>query len=395
MGHCFLYKRGGGGGGGNIVEIIKTAIGKVITLMGCASKPLQGLIIYGHTTQNGTPTPDAPVPLESVGDGGSVGVTVCGKNLLKNNFPTNGTTVWGVNFNQNADGSMTANGTAEADIYSNFGVFYANEGTKYVLTGSPTADGNTGIYINSNDTVGGNWNMSAPAVFHLTKSGVTNVALHIKKGVTLNNITFYPMIRLETVTDATYEPYKDGGSVAFSTPNGLPGIPVSSGGNYTDENGQQWICDEEDCARGKYVQRVGYQKITNATYSATFATHTRFDATFSGTMKPNNKYVAFAMCSHFPYVDAQYSGDYVHFYHWNDAFYFFIPNSIAINQSEVDAWLSNNDLCVAYVLETPIETDLTPEELAQYSALHTNYPNTTIYNDAGADMEVKYISIEG
>ncbi|MFQ8777220.1 MAG: hypothetical protein ACLR78_07145 [Roseburia sp.] len=28
------------------------------------------------------------------------------------------------------------------------------------------------------------------------------------------------------------------------TPNGLPGIPVSSGGNYTDERGQQWVADE-------------------------------------------------------------------------------------------------------------------------------------------------------
>lgn len=45
-------------------------------------------------------------------------------------------------------------------------------------------------------------------------------------------------------------------SVSFSTPNGLPGIPVTSGGNYTDENGQQWICDEVDLGRGVYVQRV-------------------------------------------------------------------------------------------------------------------------------------------
>ena len=45
-------------------------------------------------------------------------------------------------------------------------------------------------------------------------------------------------------------------SVSFSTPNGLPGIPVTSGGNYTDENGKQWICDEVDLGRGVYVQRV-------------------------------------------------------------------------------------------------------------------------------------------
>ena len=40
-------------------------------------------------------------------------------------------------------------------------------------------------------------------------------------------------------------------------PYTLHGIPVTSDGNYTDENGQQWICDEIDLARGVYVQRVG------------------------------------------------------------------------------------------------------------------------------------------
>lgn len=62
----------------------------------------------------------------------------------------------------------------------------------------------------------------------------------------------------------------DGGSVAVTlsdgngktqtltlpTPNGLPGIPVTSGGNYTDPGGQQWVCDEVDLERGVRVQRV-------------------------------------------------------------------------------------------------------------------------------------------
>ena len=36
----------------------------------------------------------------------------------------------------------------------------------------------------------------------------------------------------------------------------LRGIPVDSRGNHTDANGQQWICDEIDIAKGLYVQRV-------------------------------------------------------------------------------------------------------------------------------------------
>lgn len=45
-------------------------------------------------------------------------------------------------------------------------------------------------------------------------------------------------------------------TITLQTPNGLPGIPVTSGGNYTDENGQQWVCDEVDLERGVRVQRI-------------------------------------------------------------------------------------------------------------------------------------------
>ena len=45
-------------------------------------------------------------------------------------------------------------------------------------------------------------------------------------------------------------------TISIATPNGLPGIPVSSGGNYTDAKGQQWICDEVDFEKGVYVHRL-------------------------------------------------------------------------------------------------------------------------------------------
>lgn len=50
----------------------------------------------------------------------------------------------------------------------------------------------------------------------------------------------------------------DGGSqsqtLPVSTPNGLPGIPVTSGGNYTGENDQQWISDIYDAIVGEYYR---------------------------------------------------------------------------------------------------------------------------------------------
>ena len=66
-----------------------------------------------------------------------------------------------------------------------------------------------------------------------------------------------------------------------------------------------------------------------------------------------------------------------------------IPDSLLENQAagatyEIYAWI--------YLADTPIERNLTPEELAAYEALHTNYPITVITNDAGAHMETSYVA---
>ena len=89
MGECFLYKRGSGGSsgsGGGVAGTEMTAIGSVISLPNSLEKPLKGLRIFGKTSQNGTPTPDAPVALVSPGDDGSIEVIMARKNLVDVNF---------------------------------------------------------------------------------------------------------------------------------------------------------------------------------------------------------------------------------------------------------------------------------------------------------------------
>ena len=55
-------------------------------------------------------------------------------------------------------------------------------------------------------------------------------------------------------------------------------------------------------------------------------------------------------------------------------------------------WLKANPMTVQYVLETPIETALSDAEIVAFKALHTNKPNTTILNDAGAYMSASYVA---
>ena len=129
--------------------LIGTETGNPVSVSDAFSAPLCGLTVYGRSTQDGTPSPDNPVPIVSAGDGGTILVTV----------------------GDGADGQQT---------------------------------------------------------------------------------------------------------IALQTPNGLPGIPVTSGGNYTDENGQQWVCDEVDLERGVRVQRVDKTCFDNtktlAEQNATLAT---------------------------------------------------------------------------------------------------------------------------
>jgi hypothetical protein len=59
-----------------------SASGEVVAVADASDLQLRGLTIYGKTTQNGTPSTESPVPLESAGDSGSIGVTVAGSNIM-------------------------------------------------------------------------------------------------------------------------------------------------------------------------------------------------------------------------------------------------------------------------------------------------------------------------
>ena len=109
--------------------LVGSETGNPIDVDDAFAAPLCGLTVYGRSTQDGTPTPDAPVPIVSAGDGGTIAVTL--------------------------------------------------------------SDGNG---------------------------------------------------KMQTLT--------------LPTPIGLPGIPVATSGNYTDPQGQNWVCDEVDLERGVKVQRV-------------------------------------------------------------------------------------------------------------------------------------------
>ena len=148
-----------------------------------------------------------------------------------------------------------------------------------------------------------------------------------------NYVRMYDIQAEEGSTATSYEPYKTPQSVHLSTPNGLAGLKVSNGGNYTDESGQQWICDEvvrNERGTGKRIQRIGIIE--------SYASETINTAYMSTTGQ------------------------------------------------------LTEGATVIYVLDDVVETDLSAEEIAALSALHTYYPTTTISNDAGCDTTAAYVT---
>ena len=345
---------------GKADAIVETAQGETMTLTDSSDKLFEGLRVFGRSTQDGTPSVENPVPIVNVGESGSIKVEVTGRNLLKPN------------------------------PYNTYYEFPLKSNT--VIT----------LMTNGKPSQGGNIKFSATDgsdVWFSIDAGQTRVCRSIgNKDVK----GFYNLLVMGdgleymfAVGDIkTYTPYVEPQSLTLQTPNGLPGVPVSKDGNYTDSNGQQWVCDEIDLGRGKYVQRVLKTKPNKTIVFNNRNENGRcalFDNSLFGTKWMNGTKQALSSIAQWSEWGNGADGT---FALSTDGIYY--KDSMKTLE-EVNAMFAKigTDFEVCGVLATPIERDLTLEELAAYSSLHTNYPTTVITNDAGAYMEASYVPDTG
>ncbi|WP_418453056.1 hypothetical protein [Candidatus Ventrimonas sp.] len=196
---------------------------------------------------------------------------------------------------------------------------------------------------------------------------------------TLHECTESELLQVEEASEATtYEPYRPAQIFTITSPTSLPGIPVPSGGNYTDETGQQWICDEVDLERGVYVQRIYTVDIAELEYSAGTILQT-VKRIFYKISVPSTGVTNKGYCTRLTY-SANYSADNPHFYINEERIVVFIP---------LDTTIKPKEYLVQYVLATPIETPLSETDIAAYRAL-TTYSPTTIVETDGARMKLDY-----
>ena len=233
--------------------LVGSETGNPIDVDDAFAAPLCGLTVYGRSTQDGTPTPDAPVPIVSAGDGGTIAVTL--------------------------------------------------------------SDGNG---------------------------------------------------KMQTLT--------------LPTPIGLPGIPVATSGNYTDPQGQNWVCDEVDLERGVKVQRVNALDLS--TCVITGITNLAATKRLAIRLPLNGRdYKTEALCNKLQFV-VSFTKDTTHFYIDVSNAQVFIP--IGAKKPEEGEYI------LFYALATPIETTLTPAEIAAYKALTAYAPDTVVQASDGAGVKLEY-----
>lgn len=242
--------------------LIGTETGNPVSVSDAFPAPLCGLTVYGKSTQDGTPSPDNPVPIVSVGDGGTILVTV----------------------GDGADGQRT---------------------------------------------------------------------------------------------------------ITLQTPNGLRGIPVTSGGNYTDENGQQWIRDEIDLTRGVRVQRVGSYTLQNVIISAISANTYRISYAHEIIEKASGTVYSLLCTTYTNNHKSQWANENCPI-SWSGEPYRQLRVYDSRDQTEVLESLNSGNVRIDYVLGDPVETPLTEAEIAAYKALTTYAPNTVVQASDGAGLKLDY-----
>lgn len=218
------------------------------------------LMLYGKSSQDGTPTPDNPVEIKSVVN---PVVKVMGKNLFS------------------------------CDNYQKL-AYASNDGAKNVAATakqlsftSDASAGHCGIYISGVNLLGYIQGYNAQTKYFISikvKSSVSckvmfgvdsittteipagETTLKISTLITKNFVVLYVVNAESNITisdilisasETDYEPYTE---TSAKLPYTLNAIPVTSGGNVTID-GQQYIADYVDVERGKLVKMVDNSKL--------------------------------------------------------------------------------------------------------------------------------------
>lgn len=356
-----------------------------------------------YTGGKPSPSPEYPQEIKSAGQSGEIGVTVTGTNLLPFEVGQKGDEFEafadGVQVDVDRKTDIYAVGRNNGNVESGYDEFaLMTAGKYYIYSGTQDVYLYVVVWRKGENVVLGYSVGTNAAQIEIMDGDKFRIFLRTAaafKGKVKAMITRTPM------NATSYEPYKPVQKLIVPTPNGLPGIPVSSGGNYTDEKGQQWVADEVDFKKGVYVQRIGKRTITSK------------DIFFKSGLSTNNVNY-FGLNNFFVHIGTRgekdvlmsncfVAGIYQNFGALGKIFlgsasgnviYFSVNAQKYPDAGTFKQWAVENGLMFLYQLADIVETHLTAEELSAYKTLRTYSPTTTVINDAGAGMSVGYAKMK-
>lgn len=387
---------------------IKRTHGNPIIITNTASAPFQEMQVFGKTTQNGAPTPDAPASLTSAGESGSITTLVAGANLIQ---PGSSRTNNGITFVWGEDGTLTISGRKETTGNTAVAVFSLPVpltqcsavlalGNKETVGGSTMANGINLCLRGGNSSTGFVYTDRAYAAEvqaskELVLGDETYTSLYVRVGEnvdTVDNLVLKPQLNIGDIPLA-WEAYK-GQLLTLSTPDGLKGIPVSAGGNYTDANGQQWLCDEIDLERGVHVQRI-VQRVFDGSENWSSSTGNPYYSVALGEL--GEIYPNIVLCDRFVRASISSGTNAIGINVLTSVSSGYMRLAVRPGVAEVtdvaswQAWLATHPITVQYALTEPVETALGAEDIAGYKAITAQHPVTTIVPDAPIWISVAYI----
>lgn len=234
-------------------------------------------------------------------------------------------------------------------------------------------------------------------------------------------VTQYTEIMLNEGQEALpYQPYGQS-HYTINLTNQLRGIPVSSGGNYTDEEGQQYICDEiqidQETKTGVYIQRVGeivldgktVGKMTNGA-DAQFGNTCNYAYITADTIPGGlmtNSVLQSNILSHLGQIinvnateEGTFSGSAISIFLSNIRTGITVGDiketkTIKINEVLKQFYNEGSPLSVNYVMSTPTITKLTETQIEDLLSLYTYSTATEVYteqeeNSIQGGLEIQY-----
>lgn len=316
---------------------------------------IQDMMLYGKSSQNGTPTPEKPVEIKSVVN---PTVKVCGKNLWN--------PILGGYINGN-DGSITEGSKTQSAVTD----FIKTSGKDITVI---ARNFSSAIEISYAYRIGF-YNAEKKWIKNIFPSGGNKYSINTLNitGTEYIRVSapsgIYDTIQIEKGSEATsYEPYTE---QSVQLPYTLNAIPVTSGGNVTID-GQQYIADYVDVEHGKVIRNILKWRLGDFKYGFNNAV---WHINISELGIDGSK---IGLSNMFKIQNGNYNGV--------TASEFYIAydgkaaslNMRGMTDEEFKKWLREKNPEVYNVLTVAEEIPITLEEASAFKQLMTYYPVTNI-----------------